>query len=573
MTNHSRPPLPASGPYYNLGTFQRPITTTSPDAQVWFNRGLVWIYSFHHEEAITCFENALKNDPSCVMAYWGIAYCPGTNYNNPWNLFSKPDVEKNMRMIHTNLDSGSKYLHLSTPIERRLMKALDSRYPRNYGDYDVGRWNLDYCRVMKEVFDHHADDLDVLALYVDSLMCLTPWKLWDLKTGKPAPNSRAFEIQAILEGILVTGKADRHPGILHFYIHLMEMSTNPEKAVPASDRLYELIPDAAHLNHMPSHLDIAIGDYRRAIASNLTAIVSDEKYERQHGYSNFYTVYRLHNYHTLIYAAMFNGQYEIANRYAIKMEESMPEDLVRSQPDFIEAGYSIRIHVFVRFGRWKEILATAFPKDKELYSTTTAMLHYARGIAYAATGDVEAGERELEHLLEAITRIQPSRNLYPNHATAIIQIGVEMLRGEIEYRKSNFGPAFEHLRRSIELYDGLTYAEPWGWMQPVRHAYAALQLEQGNLEEALKTYAADLGYDDSLARACQHPNNVWALHGYHECLVRLGRVDEAKIIKPQLRLALAVADVKVQSSCFCRLEVSEGALPEGGKCCVVEEGT
>ena len=266
---------------------------------------------------------------------------------------------------------------------------------------------------------------------------------------------------------------------------------------------------------------------------------------------------------------MLNGQYDVAIRYAHVLDASISEDMVRRLGDFVESSVAVSAHVMVRFGKWEEILAMKMDYDPDLYSVTTATLHYARGIAFAATGDVDRAKKEQKELSRALERIPPTRLIFPNKAEDVMQVGFAMLDGEIAYREGDFDSAFKHLRKSIEQYDSLIYGEPWSWMQPVRHAYAALQLERGNVQEALNTYGADLGYDDSLARAHQHPNNVWALHGYHECLVRLGQHAMANIIKPQLRLALAVADVKVSSSCFCRLAtMGDGVLADAdAKCC------
>jgi tetratricopeptide (TPR) repeat protein len=343
----------------------------------------------------------------------------------------------------------------------------------------------------------------------------------------------------------------------------MEMSKKPELALVAADHLRTLIPDAGHLVHMPSHLDILIGDYRRAIASNADACLADEKYVAEHGGQNFYSFYRMHNYHSLIYAAMFAGQFKVAMDTVDRMEASLSEPLLRTQSppmaDWLENFRSVRIHVLVRFGRWQEIIGLKLPDDQELHCVTTAMLHYGKGVAFAATGDIDSAKKHRDHLEAAIDRIPPSRICgdFPNKSNVVLQVGQAMLDGELEYRQGNYEQAFEHLRIAIARDDALTYAEPWAWMMPTRHAYAALLLEQGKIAEATQNYAADLGFDETLPRARHHPNNIWALHGYHECLHRLGRTKEANIIQQQLKLAQAVADVEVNASCYCRQSCCE----------------
>jgi len=221
--------------------------------------------------------------------------------------------------------------------------------------------------------------------------------------------------------------------------------------------------------------------------------------------------------------------------------------------DWLESFVPMRLHVLVRFGLWEKIIVEPLPTDRGLYSVTTALAHYTKGLAHAASSHVEEAERERENFHVALAHVPETRYLFNNQALDILAVAAAMLDGEIEYRRGNYDTAWINLRRAIELDDTLPYDEPWGWMQPTRHAYGALLLEQGEVESAAAVYAADLGLDDTLARACQHPNNVWSLHGYHECLLRLDRTDEAAQLKPQLDRALAGADVQIKSSCFCRM--------------------
>ena len=315
---------------------------------------------------------------------------------------------------------------------------------------------------------------------------------------------------------------------------------------------------------MPSHLDIFCGEYARAISSNLDAIHADEKFLERAGPVNFYTLYRCHDYHFCIYAAMFAGRSEVALSTVAELEASLSEDLLRvkSPPmaDWLEGFLTIRMHVLIRFGLWDDILKLDVPQDQELYCVTTAMTHYAKGVALASTGDVNEAEKEHDLFLNAAKCVPSSRTLFNNKWVDILLVATAMLEGELEYRRGNYDVAFDHLRRSVTLDDSLLYDEPWAWMQPTRHAYAALLLEQGHFEEAAAVYKADLGLDNTLPRALQHPNNVWALHGYHECLKHLERASEASGLEQKLVKALQVADVPIKSSCFCRLKTSN---PDG----------
>ncbi|KAJ5893533.1 hypothetical protein N7495_005224 [Penicillium taxi] len=551
---------------YDLGKFGRSITTNSPEAQTWFNRGLTWVYTFNHTEAAKCFEQAIAHDNSCAIAYWGLAYSRGPNYNLAWESFG--DGLKNAtKVTYEATQTALSFASSATPIEQALINAIQARFqnkePVSMEQYRLQ--NVAYADAMEAVYNHFGEDLDVAVLTADSMMSLSAWKLWNLKTGKPNPGTRTLQVKEILEKALRHENSSQHPGLLHLYIHLVEMSPNPELGLVPGDHLRDLIPDSGHACHMPSHLDVLVGDYRAAIRANQKATIADEKYVQIEGVFNFYSNYRMHNYHTLIYAAMFAGQKAVALDAVDRMEGTLPKELLAKMPDFIEVYMSVRAHVMVRFGMWDEIIARPLPDDQELYCVTTATTQYAKGVAYAATGNIPEAEKQRELYHEAAKRVPTSRLDFPNKCVGILGIAAAMLDGEIEYRRGNYAQAFEHLRHSVELDDGLGYSEPWSWMQPSRHALAALLLEQNHVEEAAEVYRCDLGLDSSVIRARQHPNNVWALQGYHECLVRLGRTAEARYIEPQLRIAIAVADVPVKSSCLCRKDNTR--TPDLGNVC------
>jgi len=398
----------------------------------------------------------------------------------------------------------------------------------------------------------------VQALAADALVNLTAWALWDIGTGEPAPGSRVVEAKRILDDAQATPAGREHPGVLHLYLHTMEMSATPQDALPAADLLRNLVPDAGHLQHMPSHIDVLCGDYRNSVVSNLSAVQADRQFVEREGPLNFYSLYRAHNLHFIVYSAMFEGNSQAAHKAADELAGQLTPELlaIESPPmaDWLEAFVPLRIHVLVRFGRWDELIAEALPEDLDLYCSTAATIHYGRGVAHAAKGQLSQAHAERDAFMQAYARIPDTRYLFNNTVHDILAIAAEMLDGEIDYREGRFDDAFAHLRRAIELDDSLPYDEPWGWMQPTRHAYGALLLEQGHVEEATAVYAADLGLDPTLSRPCQHPNNVWSLHGYHECLQRLGRTAEAGIIGQQLALARARADVPIHASCACRLE-------------------
>jgi tetratricopeptide (TPR) repeat protein len=343
-----------------------------------------------------------------------------------------------------------------------------------------------------------------------------------------------------------------HPGLLHMYIHLMEMSPHPERALRQGDRLSTLVPDAGHLLHMATHIDVLCGDYMNVVSRNHSAIIADRKYLAAAGAENFYSVYRCHSYHFKIYGAMFLAQPSAALEAAEELIETLPAETLRPMADWFEAFVPMKQHVLIRFGRWDDILAQPMPEDQELFAVTTAMMHYARTVGLANTRQIAAAEAERDLFYAARDRVPESRMLFNNTCRDILGVAEQMLLGELAYHKGDHEAAFAHLRRSVEIDDNLPYDEPWGWMQPTRHALGALLLEQGHFEEAEAVYRADLGLDSTLSRACQHPNNVWSLHGLHECLQRRGEAAEALYVKQQLDKAVARAEVPIQASCFCR---------------------
>jgi tetratricopeptide (TPR) repeat protein len=543
--------------YFDLGTYRRRVTTASAQASRWFNRGLVWAYGFNHEESIACFSRAIECDPDCVMAYWGLAYALGPNYNAQWDAIDQHALAKAVARAHKALAEAAQRSSRAEPAEQALIRALSARFPAAVPPPDCAPWSAGYADAMREVYRAHPDDLDVAALFADALMNLSPWALWDPRTGEPSAAARTVEARAVLERALATDAGREHPGVLHFYVHLMEMSPFPELALPAGDLLRDLVPDAGHLRHMPTHLDVLCGDYSRVVSSNALAIAADERYLAAEGAMNVYTLYRVHDYHFKIYGAMFLGQSAVALQTAEQLAAAIPEALLRvDQPamaDLLEGFVPMRQHVLIRFGRWQEIIDTPLPADPALYCMSTAVILYSKGVAHAAMGNLARAEQTRKEFRAATARVPESRTIFNNTCSDILKIAAAMLDGEIDYRKGEHERGFRHLRTAVEFDDGLPYDEPWGWMQPTRHAYGALLLEQGRVAEAEAVYRADLGLDGTLARACQHPGNLWSLHGYHECLVRLGKQELADVIANQLKIASAHADVPVTSSCCCRL--------------------
>ncbi|WP_375172834.1 hypothetical protein [Pseudooceanicola sp.] len=539
--------------YYDLGTYSFPVTTSSPQAQLWFDRGLLWTFGFNHEEAIVCFHRALEHDPDCAMAHWGIAYAAGPNYNLPWRLMDDHMKAGALSLAWPALQSALALADRTGPVEQALIRALSSRYQSETPVENMSPWDDAFADAMRAEHAAMPDQLEIACILAEAMMTRTPWLMWDLPSGDPMPGADTLECMALLERAMgLPGGAD-HPGLTHLYVHLMEMSPTPEKALKAADVLRRRVPDAGHLVHMPTHIDMLCGNYADVLFWNERAIEADLKYYDREGGVKFYTGYRQHNYHFAIYGAMFLGQIEPALRAVRGLAETTPAEALKIQSppyaDFWEAYLAMEPHVLIRFGRWNDILQMELPEDPATYATLNATLLYAKGLAHAALGQVpEALEMEQNFLA---AHVPETRRIHNNTVTDVLAVAREMLRGEILYREEQYEEAYAALRRSVALEDALNYDEPWGWMQPTRHALGALLYEQGRVAEAEEVYRQDLGLVAGLPRACVHPDNVWALKGLHDCLAARGETVEIAQVRQRLDFALARADTEVAASCFC----------------------
>ncbi|KAJ6008797.1 hypothetical protein N7499_001155 [Penicillium canescens] len=544
MRDQSNSPKVGQEAYYDLGSYRRPVTTSSTEAQVWFNRGLIWAHSFNHSAAVRCFERAAKSDSNCAMALWGIAYAAGPNYNKAWRYFDPEDRQFSIKKVNDILaravDRGN----------RRSFPPIDN-IPEDLSPFDRA-----YADAMRSVYHKFSNDVDVAALFAEALMCITPRGLWDLNTGKPT-GDHTVEAREVIELQLKQTSGRNHPAICHLHIHMMEMSPFPELALPAADRLRGMVPHASHMLHMPTHIDVAVGDYRRGIDSNHEAILADDVYFARETDTIQYTAYRVHYVCAKLYSAMMSGRFTDAISAAEKLEKIIDPELlsIKSPPmaDFIESFVGSKAHVLVRFGRWEEILDLKLPTDRDTYCVTTATIHYTRGLAFSALGHIaeaEAAQKEFETARRAV----PSSRLnsIPCKEEDVLAVASAMLDGELEYRKGNIENAFISLREAIVREDALAYSDPSPWMQPVRHALGGLLLEQGRVEEAEILFKQDLGFAQDYPRRKAKLNNVWGLHGLYECFTRLGKSQEAAFIQPARDIALASADIPVNVSCFCR---------------------
>lgn len=514
--------------YDGFSGYARTVTTNADEAQRWFDQGIQLLYGFNHDEAIRSFERAATVDPSCAMAWWGVAYARGLHIN-------KPEMsEEQSRLAYEAAEQAAAAIDNESPVEKALVRAIGERYQWPTPE-DRGPLDQRYAAAMERVWHQFPDDADVGALYAESLMNLQPWDLW---TGDGKPKGRVLEVLGVLERTLA--KTPEHPGANHFYIHAIEASPWPEKGTEAAERLTALVPGAGHLVHMPAHIFIRTGRYAEASDANERAIEADEAYFAVAPEPDFYSLYFVHNIHFLAYAAMMEGRYETAIAAARKIEEKIPPAFLRKYVELADGFMPTTYYVMIRFGKWEEILAEPEPEDWRLFSR--AEWHIARAIAFAALGQNNKGQRELEAMDKIAADLTDDWTMGNNRATEVIAIARKMAEGELAFHSGERERAFQLLREAITLEEQLRYDEPPGWMQPVRHALGALLMADEQYAEAESVYRADLQ---------RHPNNAWSLLGLEQSLRGQGKTEEAIALADQVQKAWARADVKPVASCYC----------------------
>jgi len=547
---------------FDLGSHVFAVSTESDMAQRLFDQGLNWCFGFNQEEGLACFQRALEFDSDCAMLHWGAAYAAGPFYNMPWCDFSEPEAVDCTAFCRSHIDQALALSGSATPPEKALISALAGRVqkPHTVSQSEYDSWDDAYAEAMRKAYSDFPENQDVMTLFIEAMMTRTPWRLWDVKTGLPTVGADTLEAIAVCEKAIALAderREQQHPAILHLHIHLLEMSPTPERAMDSADRLVGLCPDAGHIHHMPGHIYVLCGEYEKARIASEEAIRVNRKYLAYAGPYNYYTTARCHDLHLMMYTCMLLGQFEPAMAAAQEICDNLPPDVInlKDKPfiaSTMEGYYAMKMHVLVRFGKWREIIDTPMPQDPKLYCVSTCMHHYAKGIAYAAMKEFTKAEDHKRQFFESLERVHPGRKFFNNPATKTLGVGEKMLLGELEYHKGNHEVAYAHLRESVQRCDDLHYSEPWPWMHPPRHALGALLMEQGHYKEAEEVYRADLGLINAVQRCAQHKNNVWSLHGLVECLKHRGETKERIDLEALLTSALANTDVAVTSSCCCR---------------------
>lgn len=526
----------AREPFFNgLGRHTRQVTTNSAVAQRYFDQGLAFLFGFNHEEAIRSFEAAAISDPQCAMAYWGIAMANGPDINNMTVNGAHSKAAWRAAVKARQLSSHA------SPAERALINAVCVRYsdsPRS------NRKSLDkaYAKAMREVLRSFPDDADVGSLAAEALIDLRPWRQWT-RDGKPQPGTN--ELLTVLDSTLA--KNPMHPFALHLLIHAVEEAPNPELGDVAADRLRDLMPGLEHILHMPSHIDVRRGRWREAVVANEKAIAAEQEYRRIVPRGGMYHISMAHNHHMLAFASMMQGDSQKATQAISDLLADIPESAIRQQARQIDGFFAMPYEVHLRFGRWDQMLRE--PAPRECFPMTTALWHYARGIAFAAKNQIDHARGEEQAFLIAKQAVPENAFFRKSSAAKYLGIAEKMLAGEILYREKKVDEAISALRVAVEREDSLHYTEPPNWIFPVRHALGATLLEAGRYAGAEAVYREDLK---------KYPENGWSLYGLARSLRLQGKAAEASTVAVRFQKAWECADVKLASSCFCLTSTASG---------------
>ncbi|WNM63754.1 tetratricopeptide repeat protein [Candidatus Nitrospira neomarina] len=514
-----------------LGKHHFPISSNGAMVQRYFDQGLILSFGFNHAEAARSFRESQKRDPDCAMCYWGEALVLGPNINAPMDPSVVPQAFAAMEKAVALKDQA-------TEKEASLIQALAMRYSKKVMT-DRSPLDVAYAEAMRTVAQQFPDDPTIGALLAEALMDLHPWDFWS-RGGEPKPWTP--EIVSTLESVL--DQSASHPLANHLYIHIMEASSHPEKALPSAERLPALVPGSGHLVHMPAHIYIRVGRYRDAVLANQHAVKVDAHYlNHAHEESLYTAAYVPHNSHFLWAAAMKLGQQQLAMQAALETAASVKPEMMRAPgiAGTIQHFWIIPLYTKIAFGQWSNILAESSPPVDLRYPT--AIWHYARGIALVRQNKLEAAQQEFMKLAE-IARdpaVAKLTILDLNNIADILGIAEAVLAGEIAAGHGNYEEAVRQLQRAVELEDGLNYTEPKDWYLPSRQVLGSVLLEAGRAAEAERVFREDLQ---------DHPQNGWALFGMEQSLRAQGKTDEAEKVLQSFRQVWSDADVILTSARF-----------------------
>ena len=523
-------PAPDSGvPLYdNLGSHHQKISTASPAAQQYFDQGLRLTYGFNHDEAIASFKKAAELDDKCPMCVWGQALAMGPNINMTMDLKQEPAA----------YELAQKALALSksvntTVVERALISALAQRYAKVPGDNRRAR-DQAYAQAMREAAKRFPANTDVTTLFAESLMDLQPWDYW---AADGQPKGAANEIVATLEATIK--RDENHPGACHYYIHAVEASRQPQRALACAQRLPGLMPGAGHLVHMPAHTFVRVGMYQEAITANEHAAHADEKYIKDRNPQGIYPLmYYNHNLHFLYFANMTAGRSAAAIKAARQLTANIPAEVLKEIPP-LEFFIPAPMQALARFGKWDEILKEPLPVDGLNYAK--GIWHLARGLAYSAKNETEKTQGESAALSKLAAEQPPDRTAGFNSSKVLLGLAGDVLNADIEQHAGHFDAAIKLLQHAVVVEDGLIYDEPPDWFQPVRQRLGATLLAAGKAADAEKVYLDDLA---------RNPENGWSLYGLKLSLEAQKKTKDIATVEQRFKKAWTGADVTLNASHF-----------------------
>jgi len=505
------------------------ISTGNEEVQYYFNQGLMLAYGFNHAEAARSFFEATRLDSSCAMAYWGYAYVLGPNYNG--------GMEKdNFQRAYDAVVKAKSLSKNCTPKEKALINALTVRYAANPPE-DRSALDVAYSEAMKKVYAQFPSDPDIGALYAEAMMDLHPWDLYDKETKKP--RTWTPELTSVLEYLMKTNP--RHPGSHHFYIHALEASATPERALASAKLLDTLVPGSGHLVHMPSHIYINTGDYHLGTLSNIRAVEADSLYTTAcHAQGIYPLSYYPHNYHFLTATATLEGNSALAWKAAVELQKHTAKDIMHL-PEWgtLQHYYTIPYYVGAKLSMWDALFSLPPPPKDLVYPQ--AVWHYARGMAYLGKDDLPNAKLELNTLnrLATDTTLQQLTIWGINTTADLVQIASKVLAAGVAARQNNLEQSITLLKQAVAIEDHLNYNEPPDWFFSVRHHLGAVYLKAGKYSEAEKVYQEDL-------RTWR--KNGWALIGLYNSLALQKNDKAAQTARSDFDKAWKYADIKIASS-------------------------
>ena len=543
--SHATPPAPVgSAPLYeNLGNYHRTVSTYLPLAQRYFDQGLRLLFSFNLEESERSFREAATIDPSCSACHWGLAMALGPHINFP----ATPEH------IVAAAAAAAKAVGAddqSTDVERALAAAVVKRYsdPAPATPEEQVALDIAYADAMRGVARQFPRDADVQYFAGEALMNLHPWDLYEADGSE---KSWTAEIVSFIEGALA--KAPEHPGLCHIYIHAVEASRHPERAIAAAERLRTRMPGAGHLVHMPSHIFQRVGRYADSALANERAVAADATYLPDTADFMVYPMYAAHNHQFLWLAAQMEGRSATAFAAARDTADRLPLEMLRAMPGF-DAWKGYPVWTLVRFGQWANVVAMPLPDGEFPY--LLAVSRVARGIALSRLGRAAEAEAERTGAAALLAALPEDATEGFNPAANLGAIALALIDAEIARAAGDYPTAVAKLAPAVELEDGLRYNEPSDWYFPVRHRLGAILLEAGRPAEAEKVFREDL---------VRNLENGWSLTGLAASLRRQGREKEAAAIDRRVAFAWSRADLELDRLAAPPTRTATAARGSGGR--------